>query len=47
MELIFKINDRFFRVNWTENIITDDQNYSEPPVEVRRMKKRAYDYIPC
>ena len=47
MELIFEINDRFFRVNWTENIITDDQNYSEPPVEVRRMKKRAYDYIPC
>ena len=47
MELIFKINDRFFRVNWTENIITDDQNYSEPPIEVRRIRKKSYDYVPC
>ena len=48
-ELIFEVDSRFFSVFWTEGA-TEEQDgcemYPDYPVEVRRVRKVAYDYVP-
>ncbi|MGM9580935.1 MAG: hypothetical protein ACI3U2_06875 [Anaerovibrio sp.] len=48
-ELIFKVGNRFFRVEWTEGATEQQEDCGElpdAPVEVRRVEKIAYDYVP-
>ena len=48
-KLIFRVDNRFFGVWWTEGA-TEEQDgcemYPDYPVEVRRVRKVAYDYVP-
>ena len=48
-ELIFRVDNRFFGVWWSEGA-TEEQDgcemYPDYPVEVRRVRKVAYDYVP-
>lgn len=48
-ELIFGVDNRFFGVWWSEGA-TEEQDgcemYPDYPVEVRRVRKVAYDYVP-
>lgn len=48
-ELIFEVDSRFFSVFWTEGATEqqyDCEEYPDYPVEVRRVRKVAYDYVP-
>lgn len=48
-ELIFEVGSRFFSVFWTEGATEqqyDCEEYPDYPVEVRRVEKVAYDYVP-
>ena len=48
-KLIFGVDNRFFGVWWSEGA-TEEQDgcemYPDYPVEVRRVRKVAYDYVP-
>ena len=48
-ELIFEVGSRFFSVFWTEGA-TEEQDgceeYPDYPMELCRVKKIVYDYVP-
>lgn len=48
-ELIFEVSNRFFSIEWTEGATEQQWDCGElpdAPVEVRRVRKVAYDYVP-
>lgn len=47
-ETIFQVEDRFFSISWLQGATECQENeYDDSyPVEVRRVEKVAYDYVP-